>query len=157
MTESTAETDHEELKTWFTKLLYSVTREMIKIGAVDGAAAEAKPVWVSPYRILIAQVWEASQKSQFIWTISGENAITDHITGSMAETPREAARHFALKWQLDANRLLEVAKNKTGVENAQEHMEGYTDKLIQYAESLYNMVERDDVWKIKPISDSGES
>jgi aconitase A len=99
-----------------------------------------------PYKVLIAQVWDASQKSKFIWTISGDSVITDHIAGSSATTPKEVARHFSLKWQMDADRLLDLAKNKAPVENAGAHMETYTKKLIQYAESLYDLASRDDVW-----------
>jgi hypothetical protein len=147
MTESNDAMDKEALKAWYTKLLYAVVREMIKIGAVSGAAAEARPVWISPHKVLIAKVWEASQKSDFIWTISGEAVITDHIPGNMAATPREAARHFSLKWQMDADQLLVLAQNRTPVENTAEHMEGYTDKLIQYAEYLYDMASRDEIWQ----------
>ncbi len=147
MTESNDAMDKEALKAWYTKLLYAVVREMVKIGAVPGAAAEARPVWISPYKVLIAKVWEASQKSDFIWTISGEAVITDHIPGNMAATPREAARHFSLKWQMDADQLHVLAKNRAPVANTEEHMEGYTDKLIQYAEYLYDMASRDDVWQ----------
>ena len=149
MTDPNVDIDHEAIKTWYTELLYAVVREMIKIGAVDSVAAEARPIWISPHKLLIAKVWEASQKSKFIWTISGENAITDHIAGSMAATPRDVAKHFSLKWQMDADRLLEVARTKTRVENAEEHMGAYTDKLIAYAESLYDLAENDDVWKTK--------
>jgi len=127
-----------------------MTREMIKIKAVAGPAVEARPVWVSPYKILIARVWEASQKSNFIWTISGDSVITDHIAGNLAATPREAARHFSLKWQMDADQLLLVAKNKASGKDTQENMVAYTDKLIQYAEALYDLAARDDVWQQRP-------
>jgi len=147
MTESNDAMDKEALKAWYTKLLYAVVREMIKIGAVSGTAAEARPVWISPYKVLIAKVWEASQKSHFIWTISGEAVITDHIAGNVATTPREAAKHFSLKWQMDADQLLALAKNRSPAENTEANMEGYTDKLIQYAEYLYDMAGRDDVWQ----------
>ena len=150
MTESNPDMDKEALKAWYTKLLYAVVREMIKIGAVSGTAAEARPVWISPHKVLIAKVWEASQKSNFIWTISGEAVITDHIAGNVATTPRDAARHFSLKWQMDADRLLVLAKNRQPVENTEEHMEAYTDKLIQYAEYLYEMASRDEVWQQSP-------
>jgi len=151
MTESHVEVDHEALKSWYTKLLHSVTNEMIKIGAVPGAAAEARPIWVSPFKILIAKVWEATQKSKFIWTISGDAVITDHIPGNLATTPKEVARHFSLKWQMDADKLVELAKNRNPVENTEANMEAYTNKLIQYAESLYEMSERDDVWGVRPM------
>jgi len=147
MKEPNADTDMEAIKTWYTKSLHSLTREMIKVKAIAGPAVEAKPVWISPYKILIARVWEASQKSEFIWAITGENAVTDHIAGNMAATPREAARHFSLKWQMDADRLLDITRNRPTVEGTQENMETYTNQMIQYAESLYDMASRDEVWQ----------
>lgn len=149
MTESNTDTEREAIKSWYTALLHSLTREMIRVKAVIGPAVEARPVWISPHRVLIARVWEASQKSDFIWAISGEHAVTDHIAGNMAATPREAARHFSLKWQMDADRLLDITKNKPTVEGTQENMEAYTNTMIQHAESLYDMANRDDVWQQK--------
>ncbi len=152
MTEQTNETDNEALKSWYTTVLNTMVKEMIKTGAVTGTAVEARPIWVSPYKVLIAKVWDVSQKSNFIWAISGDNVITDHIAGSMAVTPKEVARHFSLKWQMDADRLLSLAKNQTPIENAKTHMEPYTEKLIQCAEYLYDFTDRDDVWLQRPTA-----
>ena len=150
MTEQNSDMDEKSLKTWYTKLLYTVVREIAKTGALTGVAAEAKPVWISPYKMLIAKVWEASQKSNFVWAITGEGVITDHIAGNLATTPREAARHFSLKWQMDADRLLEVARSKRAGTNTEASMEAYTTKLIGYAESLYDLATRDEVWQQRP-------
>ena len=150
MTGTTSEIDKEALKSWYQGLLQIVAREMVKIGAVGGTAVEARPVWISPFKILIAKVWDASEKSQFIWAISGEGAITDHIKGSLATTSREAARHFSLKWQVDADRLLHAAQTKPSVGNSVQHMKAYTSELIGYAETLYDLAARDDVWNQKP-------
>ena len=150
MTVTISDADVEGLKSWYQGLLHTVVREMIKIGAIAGTAVEARPVWISPFKILIAKVWDASQKSQFIWAISGEGVITDHINGSLAATSREVARHFSLKWQVDADRLLHLAQNKPTVENSEQHMKAYTSQLIGYAESLYDLADRDDVWQQKP-------
>ena len=86
------------------------------------------------------------QKTRFIWTISGESVITDYIAGNMAATPKDAARHFALKWQMDADRLREVGKSKGPTGDAQSQMSSYANKLIQDAGSLYDLTERDEVW-----------
>lgn len=150
MTGTESDKDKEALKSWYQGLLKTVVREMIKLNAVAGTAVEAKPVWVSPYKILIAKVWEISQKSQFVWTISGEGAVTDYIKGSLAATPREAARHFSMKWQMDADRLLELAKNGTPVDDSRNHMGAYTKTLIGYAESLYDLASNEAIWKQKP-------
>ena len=146
MTESKVDADKEQLKSWYKPLLDAVVQEMLKRNAVVGTAVEASPVWVFPNKILIAKVWGMGQKNRFIWTISGEGVITDHIPGKMAATPKDAARHFALKWQMDADRLLTVGKNKKSVENSQLHMGNYANKLIQDAESLYDLAERDEIW-----------
>jgi hypothetical protein len=138
MTESTA---------WFKPLLDAMVEEMKKIGAVTGAAIEANPVWGLEDKLLISKVWGSSNKNKFIWTITGENAITDHIPGSMASTPQEAARHFSFKWQMDADRLFEMAKAKSPVANSGAIIEAHAKKVIQHAESLYDLASQDDVWK----------
>lgn len=149
MTEQKVDGDWEAIRTWYKKALDEVVKEMLRIGAVTGVAVEASPVWTSPYEILIAKVWDIQQKSKFIWTISGDSVITDHVAGSVAVTPQEVARHFSLKWQVDADRLTALAHNKTPIENTGAHMDAYTEKLIQYAELLYELTSRDDIWKQK--------
>jgi len=146
MTESRTETEKEALKHWFKPLLDKVVQEMIKRNAVVGTAVEASPAWAFPNQILIAKVWGMGQKTRFIWTISGEGVITDYIAGRMAATPKDAARHFALKWQMDADRLLAVGKSKGPTQDAQLQMDSYANKLIKDAESLYDLTEKEDIW-----------
>jgi hypothetical protein len=146
MTDPKMDTEKDALKTWYKKLLDAVVKEMIRIGAVTGAAVEATPVWAAPEQILIAKVWPASQKRNFIWTISGDGAITDHVPGSMATTPRDIARHFSYKWQMDAERLLKLAKSRTPDANTRANVEAYANKMIQNAEYLYDLVSRDEGW-----------
>lgn len=141
------ETDKDALKAWYKSEIDAVVKEMIKTNAVTGAAVEAAPMWASPHKILVAKVWGATQKSQFIWTISGDAVVTDHIPGSIAATPRDVVRHFSLKWQMDADRLLNLAKSQPMVEGSESHMQAYTDQLIQYAELLYDLASRDDIWQ----------
>ena len=150
MTESNHDTDKEALKSWYMALVDKNVREMAKVGAIAGTAIEGKPIWVLPYKILIAKVWDVSQKSDFIWTISGEGVISDHIPGPMAATPRDAAKHFSLKWQMDANKLRELAMTKTTGADVKENMDAYTNELIQYAEALYEVVSRDEFWGQMP-------
>ena len=146
MTESKVEKDNDALREWFKPILDNVVKEMIARKAVVGAAVEANPVWAIRNQILIAKVWGMGQKTRFIWTISGEGVITDHIAGSMATTPKDAARHFALKWQADADRLRTLGTNQAPMENTGMHMGSYADKLIDDAEHLYDLTEREEVW-----------
>lgn len=146
MTESQTEKDNEARRKWFKPILDDVVKEMIARKAIVGAAVEANPAWAIPHQILIAKVWGMGQKNRFIWTISGEGVITDHIAGSMAATPKDAARHFALKWQMDADRLRQVGNSKSPTGNTDPHMGNYADKLIKDAESLYDLTEREEIW-----------
>jgi hypothetical protein len=132
---------------WFKPLLDDLVKKMTKIGAVSGVALDAAPVWGAEDQLLIAKVWDSSNKSQFIWAITGELAVTDHIPGSMAVTPRDAARHFSYKWQMDADRLAEVASTDSPVANTKENIEAHSRKIIQLAEALYSLTEQDDPWK----------
>jgi hypothetical protein len=146
MAEDQAGLEQQELKSWYSGLLEKVTQDMLKIGAVTGSAVEARPVWASPHQILIARVWPVAQKSNFIWAIAGEAVVTDHIAGATAVTAQEAARHFSMKWQMDADRMLRAAGQETVAESSAAQMEAHAQKLIQCAEQLYDLTERADIW-----------
>jgi len=148
MTDTNTDTDkdNDPIKAWFKPLLDNTVLEMQARSVVSGTAVEASPVWVFPYKILIAKVWGLGQKNRFTWTISGDAVVTDHIPGNVAATPKDAARHFALKWQMDADRLIALANSKTPVEGNRQHMGAYANKLIRDAEALYDLTEQDGIW-----------
>ena len=141
-----AEAERVALKEWYKPLLDDVVQHMLKRKAVTGAAVEANPVWMFPYKILIAKVWGMGQKTRFIWTISGDGLVTDHIPGSMAASPKDAVRHISLKWQMDADRLLALDKGNQPVKDAQVHMGNYANKLIKDAETLYDLTQQEEIW-----------
>ena len=128
-------------------MLDELVKKMIKIGAISGVAVDAAPVWGSEGQLLIAKIWDTANKSQFIWAITGELAVTDHIPGSMAVTPRDVARHFSYKWQMDAERLAEMANADSQIANTSANIEAQSKKIIQLAESLYSLTEQDEIWK----------
>jgi hypothetical protein len=147
MTDPKLDAENEELKSWYKGVLDNVVKEMIRAEVITGAAVEAAPVWAVPNRLLIAKVWEVSRKNSFVWAIAGGDWITDHINGSLATNPRDAARHFSLKWQMDADRMLEMAKTKTSDENTRANVETVVNKLIYQAESLYELTNREAGWQ----------
>ena len=146
MTDKKANADKEAIKAWFKPLLDNTVLEMQARKVVSGTAVEASPVWIFPYKILIAKVWGLGQKNRFTWTISGDGMVTDHIPGKMAATPKDAARHFALKWQMDADRLIALGNSKTPVAGNRQHLGAYANKLIRDAEALYELTEQDGIW-----------
>lgn len=129
MSENTNNTMKPELSTWLRKYLDAAVQELNKQQVFDDAFIESKPAWMLPMRILLGKARAQSEPQSYRWFICGEVPF-DHIDSSAATTPREALRHFAMKWQVAAERLDEA----TAV------------SVIGDAESLYDLAEDDRLW-----------
>lgn len=103
------------------------------MGLFDDPLIDVKPAWALPQQILIGKVRAHGNPATFRWFICGDMPL-DHVGDEVAATPRDAARHFSLKWQLDATRL--------------SGDEGQT--LASQAEALYTLVEDDRLWASDP-------
>ena len=147
MAASTGDSDPDAIKAWYTGLLDKVVKEMVNIEAVSGVAVQAAPLWMVQREMLLAKVWAVGKESDFIWTLSIDKLIADYIAGSLASSPREAAKHFSLKWQMDADRLASVAQGQSMGEKADKTLQDYSARLIEYAEALYNLTMRDEAWE----------
>lgn len=94
-------------------------------------------------------IWliESKTYSQGFWVISGD-LPTDHIVGGNAKNAREAIKHFALRWQLKADNIL----NELGLEyDSKQASENDTNKefaniLISKAEELYQLADKEKFW-----------
>ncbi len=146
MAAANADADAADVKAWYTRLLDQMVKEMIAIEAVTGDAVQATPVWMVPYQMLIAKVWGISSESEYIWAISVDKLIADYVAGSLAATPQDVARHFALKWQMDVDRLLSVDPGQAPGNVTSEQMKDYAKRLTEYAEVLYEMAGQNDLW-----------
>lgn len=146
MSESSANADREAIEAWFKPLLDKVVKEMLHLKVVEGLTVQATPVWMLPHEVLLAKVWVVGKESEFVWTMSVDKLISDYVGGSIAATPQEVARHFSLKWQLDADRLLNLKKNDPSVDISESDMQEYAAKLIHYAETLHDLSTRDEAW-----------
>ena len=146
MDEQANKSGKEELDAWIKKHRDAAVRNLMKHGVINSLLLEAKPTWVLPFQILIGKVRAQDQSTEFKWFICGE-VPTDYLHSSIASTPRDTARHFAMKWQLAAAKFQE--------ERAQESTDEGTDTvqtqdpaihLIDHAEALYALVEDDRLW-----------
>lgn len=152
MTETQADADAEAVKGWYTTLLDQVVKEMIRLKAIKGVAVQASPVWMVPNQILMAKVWGVGHENDFVWAISIDKLIADYVAGSLASTPREVARHFSMKWQMDADRILSHEKSKAPPRSSDAKMQAYSKQLIQHAEALYDLTNQDEAWQdLQPI------
>lgn len=104
-------------------------------------------VWTLPHRLFIGKIWPKSDKSRAFWVISGSDIPTDHIEASLAETAREAAKHFAMKWQLQSARLEDLGSSSAaGDETKDVNWAQVANRLQVQAEALYALVDKDDIW-----------
>lgn len=126
----------EELRTWIDESLAAAVKALGDEGLFDTVMVEARPAWALPHRILIGQLRDPATRSGFYWFIHGE-VPTDCLPSTVASTPRDVARHFSLKWQLDA------ARSNNG------------DALAEQAEFLYALADDSELWfeGAKPAED----
>ncbi|MBT8059317.1 MAG: DUF4826 family protein [Gammaproteobacteria bacterium] len=127
MSQATPPVDKDTAR-WVKEQLDRTVQELIGQGRFDRILVEAKPAWALPQSILIGKIREQGPSSGFEWFISGD-CPTDLTSAEKASSPREAARHFCLKWQLEAAR-----QGSAG------------DDLAEIAEALYRLVEEDSIW-----------
>lgn len=146
MTDAEHETAREAFVAWYKKHLTAAVQEMIDQGVVS-AIGESRLAWALPHAVLIGQVREVNQKEQFRWVIAGQDVPTDHLDSAAAATPRDAARHFALKWQLGAEQVRNLPERAAARMDAKTDLASKAEKLALQAEALYELVESDDLWQ----------
>lgn len=136
--------DYEaQAEEWARKVFSSAVDEILTSGVFQGARVEARIVWSLNNAVLIGQIRENIDKAGFRWVIAGDDVPLDHVQGDVAETPREALRHFCLKWQLGAEKVHEASQNDP---DTGEQYRARADKLAKQAEDLYELVESDTLW-----------
>jgi hypothetical protein len=146
MDESTDKDQRDELLQWIKQQLDSAVRELIKKNRFDSLLVKAKPAWVHPFQVLIGKVREQDQPKVFEWLICGE-VPTDLVGSSVASTPREAARYFAMKWQLEVARHNDLSGQITLRPVPELREPG--SQLTETAEALYALADDEKLWQQK--------
>lgn len=121
----------EKLGQWTTETLESAVEALLGMGLTDTPLVEAKPAWVLPFQLLIGKIREQRDETGFWWFITGDFPL-DHVDASVAASPREAARYFALRWQVRAANEAEAGGD-----------------VAEKAESLYQLTEDDRLWSVE--------
>ena len=87
----------------------------------------------------LVAIWKVKLASgERCWVINGD-LPSDHVELSVASNARDAMKHFALTWQLRAERIL-----ASDQDNAQKQ---FARILIGRAEGLYQLAEQDALWQ----------
>lgn len=125
---------NEEQQAWIREQYLVATKYLADKGLVTDSVVTQE----SRYLVPLLAVWKLKLlDGSFVWTISGD-LPSDHIKGEIAETGRDSLRHFALKWQLQAENLLQDKGNT---------QETFANLLISRSEGLYELYENENLWK----------
>lgn len=118
----------EEKLAWGKARLSAAIDELSNKGIIDTPLVEARIAWMLPGQFFIAELRESSTSPPALWLIGGDDISCDHVDVNLADTPRDAARHFGMKWQLAVAR------------------DGANPVLEAKAELLLGLVQVDDAW-----------
>ncbi|MCA1798503.1 MAG: DUF4826 family protein [Xanthomonadaceae bacterium] len=136
-----------ELLAWVTAQLQAQARHVVQKDLVTGKKARAYAAWALPGKLCIGRIVSVNNKAQAYWVISGDSP-TDELELKLAATPRDAARHFALKWQMMAARLGD-ARQPAPSEKPGTWSE-VSGKLAWTAEALHRLTTEDEHWTAPP-------
>jgi hypothetical protein len=110
-------------------------------------------LWMVPHRAMLGRVWPKHGTSPKLWVITGV-VPTDHAEAGAGKNCRDAARYFALKWQLEAARL-DQGKGNGGKKDADQiDWEDVSSNISGRAEWIYSLVNDDRRWNAdgSPVS-----
>ncbi len=135
MTEAVQMTE-EQQQQWI-KTQYQVATKYL---AEKGVVTQSVQVEESRYLVPILALWKltAIDGNKF-WVLCGD-LPSDHSSVEVAPNAREALRHFSLKWQMQAENLLQ-AKN--------EEQNKFAHLLIGRADGLYKLFNDESLWQSK--------
>lgn len=141
------EEDVQKFSAWLQEQLHGMNRHVQTSGLINSECT-GLCTWAVPHLVFLGKIWPKGEETGKYWVISGYDLPTDHIEESLAESPRDAARHFSLKWQLQSAKVAELGKKASGDDGDSKSTdwESIAGNLKSNAEALYELVERDELW-----------
>ena len=133
MTEAVPMTD-EQQQLWIKDQYQVATKYLAEKGIVTNSVT----VEQSRYLVPLLALWKLTAlDGKKFWVLCGD-LPNDHCAAEVAPNAREALRHFSLKWQIQAENLLQ-AENK--------EQNDFAHILIGRADSLYKLYSDESFWK----------
>ena len=126
----------EQQQQWIREQYQAATKYL----ATQGLVTDSVIVEASRYLVPLLAIWKLKVlDGSYFWVICGD-LPSDHNTFDVAPNAREAVRHFAFKWQMQAENLLKIADKE---------QEEFARLLIGRAEGLYDMYQQEKLWNIQ--------
>lgn len=137
--------DEAAFAEWHQKQQQQVADYLRKIQVFD-TDITGEWLWVVPQRAMLGRVWPKHGERPKLWVITGV-VPTDHAEAAAAKTCREAARYFALKWQMEAARL---ENSSNAAQSARQggaiNWQDVSSNIAGRAEWLYDLMIDDRRW-----------
>lgn len=134
----------EAVEKWAESVCQDLARRLVKRQILSGhVRVEAR--WAAPGRILLGIAWEDDHPRNRYWVIGGDAITPDVVPLRVAETPRDAARHFALRWQMTGARVGKAGEG--GKHAGLVDWAGLEDRFAEQAEMLYGLTLKDEIWE----------
>lgn len=102
-------------------------------------------LWIIPHRAMLGRIWPKHGVSPKYWIITGV-VPTDHADSGVARNVREAARYFALKWQLEAARLGQGSGAAPSVAGDKIDWKAMEGDIAKRAEWLHDLMQDNRRW-----------
>ncbi len=98
----------------------------------------------------LVAIWfiESRSYAKGFWVITGD-LPTDHIVGDNAKSARDAIKYFAYRWQLKSENILVKLGSESSDAGSNNTEKQFAEILISKADGLYQLADRDDLWKNK--------
>jgi hypothetical protein len=126
----------EALSAWVKQQFQRANKHLAEKGILFDTVVVEESRYMAPE----VAVWKIKDtKKNVYWVISG-NLPADAISVSVANSAREAIRHFSLSWQLKAQNIMSSAV----VDNTQKE---FATLLTAKAEMLYEVQENEKWWQ----------
>ncbi len=101
---------------------------------------ESVAVAESRYLPPLVAIWKIhGMNKNIVWVVSGDMPV-DYIPLGSAKDPREAMKHFALRWQMKAQQIIEAGITDQPTAD-------YVQLLVGRANMLYDLAESDKLWQ----------
>lgn len=134
----TVQMTEEQQQQWVKEQYQTATKYLAEKGIVTNSVT----VEESRYLVPLLALWKlTAMDGKKFWVLCGD-LPSDHSSVDVAPDAREALRHFSLKWQMQAENLLNA--------NSEEQNK-FANLLISRAEGLYNLYNDESFWGGKSI------
>jgi hypothetical protein len=132
---STNEVSQEQLSAWVKAQFQRANKHLAENGVLFESVVTAESRYLAPF----VAIWKIKvSDGKFYWVISGD-VPADFMPYASEKNARDALRGFSLRWQLQADNILNSgSQDKTQLE--------FAETLITKAEKIYELFSNDKAW-----------